>query len=521
VGAWSAKEICDRAAEAEQARAAIYPQIDECLAYAMPWRRRFGGRQTFDHIFDSTALTATMRWAAKLQAGLTPPGVRWSSLKAGPMVPRAMRSDVNRALETPSELYAAVIDFSSYHLASLEVFSDLGVGTGALLVQEGDDNSIMDCTSAAAWQLAIENGPSNTAENVYWCKSYPAWILSRHWPQAVWPAEVQRKINERSTDKIEVLQATYYDPAAREWTLAIVVKGDGERAIAYDRRERTNPWIIPRYWTTAGDPWGRGPLMLELANIKTANKTVEMVLTAAALQLAPPLLVAHDGVINPDQIRLAPRALLPVSRTGGPMGRSIEPLDVGSRVELSQIVLDELRTGIKKNLLDEQLPPLSGAVRSASEIVQRAQDLQANSGAAFTRFNYEMGPQLVSRVLDILDRKRVAGIDFRRMRPDRYTLKVQMTSPLARTQALDDVQNTIQWAETSKAIGGEELWIHSAKAEELIPYLADKFGVSPNLVREAAERDALEQAAGQAVGAALAGGAQPADFATPALSPGA
>jgi hypothetical protein len=268
--------------------------------------------------------------------------------------------------------------------------------------------------------------------------------------------------------------------------------------VVYDTaRDRTNPWIVFRYWTTPGDPWGRGPVMLALPDIRTANKTVEMILKAAAYSLAPPLMVLHDGVVNPDTLRLAPQALIKVARTGGPMGPSIAPMNLGQNLDVGQIVLDDQRQMIAKNLLSQQLPPDSGGVRSATEWIARQQQLQYDAGAAFGRLNHEFVPQVVARVIDLLDRRGVYGISWDALKIDQLIMRVKVTSPLARSQNLEDVQTIIQFWQLTKAVGGEAAFIQIANTEGGFPRLAKLMGVPLWAVNTPEKRAELAKAAGE------------------------
>lgn len=540
MGKWTVDEIVKRAAAAFAKRAVIQNEIDQCMDFAMPWRRRQKGRDTFDRLYDSTGPVAVQRFGSKIQRDFTPPFQRWFKLECGPMVPTDQADGINRQLEIATDIIHAALDASAFPTASAECYSDLAIGTGALLATEGDQKQPIRWQSAPPWALGIEQGASGRIDNVYWEKDYPIWTLPYHWPGATWGEQLQEQIDKGSRAEVKILQASYYDDDTDGWRIAIVANSGDEKAIVWERERRSNPWIIPRWWTTSGDPWGRGPLMLALPDIKTGNKTVEMILRAAAYQLAPPLMVLNDGVVNPDQMRLAPSALIKVARTGGPMGRSIEPMDIGTKVDLAQIVLTDLRQGINKILLNEQLPPDSGAVRSASEIVEKAKQLQYDAGAAFGRLNHEFVPPVIMAVIDILDLMKVPLIKWDELRVDHFILKVTVTSPLARSQNLDDVQQDVQWLETMKAIGGDELVQLSAVIEDVGAELGAKMGVTRRLIRTKADRNALEakmgQMAAQAANAqqqgsaqgpggqpgpsgpsgqpSLAGGAQPAPFPT-------
>lgn len=521
MAAWDDKTIEGRSSSAEQQRAANLPYIERCHEMVSPWRLN-GGRASaaaFEKLFDATGAIQHQRSAARLQSAVTPPLQRWFELEAGPLVPEDVREELNRQLEPITALIHATLDASAFHIASIEAYGDLLIGTSALLATEGDDHMPIKWQAAAAHFLAIENGPGGRADNVYFKRKYPAWILDRHWPGAHWSSKTSRLIGAKATDEIEVRQSSYFDEETRTWRMAVQeLETDGSPVVWDKNRDRTNPWIITRYWTSPGDPWGRGPVMLALPDIRTANKTVEMLLTSAAYQLAPPLMVAHDGVVNPDTMTLNPRGLIRVSRTGGPMGPSIAPLMMGGNIDVGQIVLQEMRDQITKNLFGTSLPPPSGAVRSASEIIERTRDLAADQSAAFGRLNHEHVPQVVARVIDVLDRMKVAGFIWDQLRIDHFIMRVKLTSPLARAQNLEDVQTIAQFSELAVAIGGKEAFMVIANTEDGLPRLAKLMGVPMWFIRNKQARAALAESVGQLVAANIAQGGSPADALTSAAA---
>lgn len=507
MAAWSDKQIELRARAAQDSRRAILPYIKSCLEMTMPWRLDGrSGASAFERLYDSTGPINVQKSASRLQSEFSPTGQRWFELEAGPLVPEDKIELLNRQLMLPTTLAHVSLDASGFPIASVEAYADMLIGTGAILAAEGDARMPIHWSSAPAWQLAIEEGPGHRVDNVFWAKAFEAYLLPSKWPGAQWPKRVQDLINQGSAEKVEVMQASYYDPELQGWRLAIQCQSGGDRLGAqrgslrtvWDKaRDRTNPWIIFRYWTTPGDPWGRGPVMLALPDIRTANKTVEMVLTAAAYALAPPLMVMHDGVVNPDTMSLGPRSLIRVARTGGPMGPSIAPLNLGGNVDVGQIVLEDQRDAIVTALKGRTLPPASGAVRSASEWIQRSQDLQSDFGSAYGRLNHELAPQVVARVLDVLDRMKVSGIDWQGLQVDEFFLKVKVTSPLARGQNLEDAQTVVQFWETAKAVGGEEAFHMVANLEHGLPKLAKIMGVPLWAVNDPETRATLAKAIGK------------------------
>ncbi|GAW42428.1 Bacteriophage head to tail connecting protein [Brevundimonas sp. SH203] len=498
---WSVSKILAREQAALRKRSEVKHYIDRAMQFAMPWRVEHGrGRTAFEQLFDSSGPTGVHRFGSRLQRDLTPPFSRWTKLEGGPLIPEDQVEAVNRRLELATTVVHAALDASGFAKASHEAYSDLSIGTGALLAQEGDDNELIRWNAVPPWALAIEEGASGRVDNVYWRRKYPADQLAVLWPKATaWPERVRKLIAEGKTEEVEIVQASYFDLSIGRWRFDVICVEGGKDASAkiLETENRTNPWIVFRWWTTPGNPWGLGPLMLTLPDIMTANKVVEMVLKAAAYALAPPLMVAHDGVVNPDTLRVAPHALIRVARTGGPLGSSIQPLAMNGSVDLAQLSLSDMRQNIAQNLMARQLPPESASVRSPTEIVERMREFAFDTGSAFGRMNHEYIPAVISRVLDVLDKKKVPGIDFDELRIDHLILKVRVTSPLAQQQNLEDVERGTRFMELVKAIGGDELLTATVNVEDIAKF-APLMGAPAWLPRAKEDRDKLLNAVGDA-----------------------
>lgn len=496
---WTVQEMNERATLAENARKSMQPYIEKTLQYSMPWRHpNAKNGRIFEGLFDASGLHGAHKFPGRVQQDVTPPSQRWYQLEAGPLVGDDVREAVNRRLDFATTVSQRVLDASGFHKASKEAYADLGVGTGALLAMEADDDTLIRWTAVPPWQLGIEEGPSGRIDNVYWRRAYPAWHLPRLWKGARWPQAVREKIAAQSREPVMILQVSYYDADIRAWRYAVICcehTQAGEQV--WESINRTNPWNVFRWWTTPDSPWGIGPLMLSLPDILTANVAVEMILKAAAYALAPPLMVAHDGVVNPDTLRIAPHALIKVARTGGPMGRSIEPLEMNGRVDLAQLALQDVRTSIAQHTLSRQLPPESGAVRSPTEIIERMRDFAFDTGSAFGSLNYEYVPNIIARVLDICDRKKIPGMDFEALKIDQLVMQVKITGPLARSQSLTDVESTVRYLELLNALLGREGMVAIANVEEL-HRLASMMAAPSWVNRSPENRNRLLSALGEA-----------------------
>lgn len=497
---WSVQKIRARESAALAKRSEIKPYIDRAMEYAMPWRIQNARGRSFERLFDSSGPTGVHKFGSRLQRDLTPPFARWFALESGPLVREDDREEVNRELEGVTGIIHAALDQSSFAHASGQAYADLALGTAALLATEGDDEAPIRFQAVPVWALAIEEGPLGRIDDVFWRRKYPVQQLPRLWPRASWSPAIRDRVAKAEAtgmaDEVEILQASYYDATAKVFRFDVIVDGEGEHK-SWEAENRTNPWIIFRWWTTPGSPWGLGPLLLTLPDIMTANKAVEMILKSAAYALAPPLMVAHDGVVNPDTLRVAPHSLIKVARTGGPIGASIVPLDLTGRVDLAQLSLEDRRENIAQNLMARQLPPSAGSVRSPTEIIERLKEFQFDTGAAFGRLNHEYIPAIIARVIDILDRKKIPGVTLSQLRVDQMVLKVRVTSPLAQQQNLEDVERFVRLAELVKAIGGPEMLAAVVNLEE-IGKLGPMLGAPGWAVRPKADRDAMLQAGGEA-----------------------
>lgn len=518
---WSEKDTLERTVAAEECRRTIQPYYEKAMQYAMPWRHpRARSGALFEGLFDSSGLIGANKFPGRVQQDVTPPSQRWYQLEAGPLIGERERESVNKKLDLATSVSHQIINASGFHKSSKESYADLGLGTGALLGVESDDNQIIRWNAVPPLQLGIEEGPSGRIDNVYWRRAYPAYQLPRLWKDAKWPAKIRKLIEQESRERVLIIQASYFDLEIFAWRFVVMCMEDSRSGmIVHEKINRTNPWNVFRWWTTPDSPWGIGPLMLTLPDIMTANKAVEMILTAAAFALAPPLMVSHDGVVNPDTLRIAPHALIKVARTGGPLGASIQPLDLNGRVDLAQLALQDVRQSIAQHTLSRQLPPESASVRSPTEIVERLRDFAFETGSAFGSLNYEFVPNVVQRVLDIADRKKIPGMDFEGLKIDQLVLAVKLTGPLARAQSLADVQSIAQYAELLKSIGGQELLTSVGKLEEL-HRLGGMMGVPGWFNRSTEEREKLLGAIGNAAadGAGLPeAGAGPAQGGSPDL----
>jgi hypothetical protein len=482
------EEIVRRAEVAQRRKDLFEDLYRDAYEFALPQRQLYGywegnsqGNKKMTRVFDSTAITSTQRFANRLQSGIFPPQRKWCRLEPGTDIPADRTAQAQAVLDAYNDKMFAVLKQSNFDIAIGEFLLDLAVGTAGMLVQPGDDVQTINFIPVPMFLIAYEEGANGQVDKIFRRMRMKGEAITQQWRDAEIPVDVAQRIEQKPTDEVELLEATLYDPERGDWCYHVVDKTTKQELVY--RRTNTNPWVIARYMKVAGEIYGRGPLLTALPDIKTLNKTLELLLKNASLAVAGVYTAADDGVLNPQTVKLLPGAIIAVARNGGPQGESLKPLPRSGDFNVSQIVINDLRQNIKRVLLDESLPPDNMSARSATEVVERMKELAQNLGSAFGRLINETMVPLVGRILGVMDEKGMIDLP---LRVNGLEVKVSPVAPLAMAQNMEEVNAIMQFMQITATMGNEgQLAI---KAGDAIDFIGDKLGV-PAIVRTtAAER---------------------------------
>lgn len=206
-----------------------------------------------------------------------------------------------------------------------------------------------------------------------------------------------------------------------------------------------SPFINFRWLKAPGETYGRSPVMKALPDIKTANKVVELVLKNASIAVTGIWQADDDGVINPATIKLVPGTIIP--KAVGSAG--LTPLQTPGRFDVSEIVLDQLRSRIRKALFVDFLGQVNSPRMTATEVLERAAEMARVLGATYGRLQSELLSPLITRAQAILGRRGEIP-DFPL---DGRTVALEYRSPQARYQAQQNIQNTLLWLDVVSKLG--------------------------------------------------------------------
>lgn len=479
------ESIVKRYETAKAHRSAWEEHWKECYEYALPQREVFNahapGAKKNTRIYDSTALIATQRFASRLQSTLVPPFKKWAKLSAGSAIPKEQKANIDKQLEQMTEILFSYINQSNLATEANEAFLDLAVGTGALLLEEGEGDQLLNFKAIPLAQLIIEDGPQGSVENVYRDHYVSARSVEQTWPKGTASPDVKRRTTESPNDMIHIIEATVYDHKKKIYEY-IVIEGATKHVVFEDYFEES-PWIVFRWSKVAGERYGRGPIMTALPDIKTANEVVKFVLKNAEKEIAGVYTAVDDGVLNPWTISISPGSVVPVGQQG-----SLQPLTSGGNFNVSELILQDLRDNIRKALYHDQLGPVAGPTKSATEISIRQQELMSDIGSSFGRLQIEFINKLIRRSFYILKRaNKVAPIKV-----GNQEVEIKVISPLAQQQDMDEVNKIAQFIQFAGMVGPEALQI-GLDLEAFPEHIAGLLGIDKTLVRSEQERAEIKQ----------------------------
>ena len=469
--------------------------FEECYEFALPQRESFYtesiGRRRTDRIFDETAVVGVQEFASRLQAGIVPNYARWADFVAGSEIPKEDEKQVNLLLDEVTEYVFEILQNSNFSQEVHETFLDCAVGTGVLLVEEGDAIQPVKFKAIPLPQIVLDSGFDDKVDHIYRKRMIRMKELLIAYPNGTLSEKMKMDMEKMGETECEIVEIVYrdYSNTKEEQHKFCVIAPMYEHEITQQTFKGlgSNPYIIYRWSKVAGEVYGRGPLQLALPAIKTSNLVIELILENAQMSISGMYQVEDDGVINVDNISLIPGTIIPKA-----MGSSgLQPIAPAGNFNVSDLVLRDMRTNIKKALYNEMLGVANEKTpMSATEVAERMADLSRQIGAAFGRLQAELVNPVLQRVIYILKKQGRIKIPVVNGRE----IKIKSSSPLAQAQHQQDVATLDRFLGMVQTRVGPQLLNLLIKQDEAAKFVAKKLGVPEELIRSPEE---MQQAAQQ------------------------
>jgi hypothetical protein len=296
------------------------------------------------------------------------------------------------------------------------------------------------------------------------------------------------KMPDKECDVIEIVYRDYSNTKEEEYKFCAISEMYEHKIVETTFKGLgSNPYIIYRWSKCAGEVYGRGPLQLALPAIKTSNLVIELILENAQMAISGMYQVEDDGVVNVDNISLIPGTIIP--KAAGSQG--LTPISPAGNFNVSDLVLREMRTNIKKALYNDMLgTPNEKTPMTATEVAERMADLSRQIGAAFGRLQAELVNPVLQRVIYILKKQGRIKIPVVNGRE----IKIRSSSPLAQAQQQQDVATIDRFLGMVQQRVGPQLLNVLVKQDEVAKFVAKKLGIPEELIRSSEE---MQQAAQQ------------------------
>ncbi len=457
---------------------------EECYDFALPRCSGFygdlaPGQKRNTRIYDATAMDAADQLAASLLGNLTPGWSQWFGLKPGPEATPEQARALAPALEKASKTIQAHFDHSNFAVEIHQCYLDLVVGgTASLFFEESDPGnfSAFSFHAVPLTHIVLEEGASGYLDGSFRRLAITLDQLGARYPQSEIPPKIIREGRKDPQMRFDVLEAVLPNELVFDYT-AMLIHDANNPVMLQSGSFPQNPAINFRWIKSPGEIYGRSPVMKALPDIKTANKVVELILKNATIAITGIWQADDDGVLNPANIELVPGTIIP--KAVGSKG--LQPLEMPGQFDVSQLMLENLQSNIRRAMLADKLLPAAGTQMSATEVLERASEIAMILGATYGRLQTELLTPLIKRAYSILRRRgEVPDIAL-----DGRLIAIDYRSPLARSQGQRDVQNTLGWIKAVSAMGAEGA--SSINMAAAARFLGEMLSVPTELIREQGE----------------------------------
>lgn len=453
-------------------------------------------------VYDITGILATRSFVSLMHNGLTPLGVDWMIFEAGIAIPPPLKNAVDKGLRIASDKVNQFIRDSNFHLAISEAYADLAIGTGSLIVNEGDSTNPLIFEAVPLLRVFPESSPFGDIRTVWYdMQKVPIRDIDKLWPKAIFNTKIPESINMQvQTDpnaEINLITGTVWNKNTQKYDY--VVLDEKTKSFLVDVKMDSSPWIIFRGFKRAGETYGRGPCDQAFPTMATLNAVVEDELKAGRLRANPIFMGASDGVFNPWTAKLEPWSIIPINNTS--VGQlPLAPVPMSGDPQFRQVQVQELRDMINKIFFTDPLGPINPTSQlTATEIMLRNQEQLEQKIPFVGRIQFELLDKLTERILFILQKKGlIPPIMIGKQELALQDVVVKYKSPLIQTQGIQNVNNFVKFNQVLQSIFGPQLAIMGLDSDQIPNYLANQLEIDPKLVRSPADLEILREKAEQA-----------------------
>lgn len=506
------KAILDRVGQLKSERSTFETHWQQVRDVVLPVVKAFtttetaGSKGRMD-IYDSTPEDMAERLAAALDSMLSGQGASFFYLE--PRDKRARLSfDEADWLEHAAETMHRIFNSpaSGFRGTIHECYLDIiAFGTAGMMVQDRPGRIPLYQTRPLGELLLTENHEGRV-DGVYRCLEMTARQVLQKWPDTA-GEKIARMAEKQPNALLPIVHAIYPReermpglrratnlPYASVW---LVNAGEAKHLLA-ESGYHEFPMMVPRWIKRAGEVYGRGPGMKVLPDAKMLQRVQRVTIVGGELVIAPPLLVADDGVLG-GKIDLQAGGFT-MYRSGSLEKDPIRPLLTGARPDYGEDMMDGIRARIERGFYGDLLRVMQDPKMTATQVIKLESETLRILAPIVGRLQVEMLEPAIERTFGIALRSGLL-----RPPPDSLQgrdLAIEYLSPVARAARLEEVRAYSQTLEIAMPLADRDPGVLDLfDFDEGVRNVADVLGVPKRLMRSPdaviARREQRQQAAQQ------------------------
>ena len=435
-----------------------------------------GSPPSYKNVYDSTAINAAERLTNLIISGLCPPWQQWFKLSPGAKITTdRRRTEVRKITETIEKKIFILLNQSNFYQEFQPFILDRVVGgTGALGAQARTENIDFYCVPLSEIALADDDNGSIVAISRRY--KMPFFIAQRQYPK-ISSASSYEALKESPMEKVELILFSVRGQF-NDWETRIYLDKDFHELAHFT--DLHPPIIASRWSKVPGSPYGRGPAIRSMSDIRALNRLKELSLKNAARASLGVYTVADDGIVNPYTLTLDEGSFIPVgsNETQAP---TIAPLPTAGDFDVSMMSIDRLQMEIKNSFIADQFGPTDKTPMSATEVAERTRVVAQELGMTIGRLEHEVLVPLLKRYLTFLQATDPEVPE--ELRLDGDIIDVEFTSRLAQSQwAMEDQELSQYLAEVAQHAQMDQKLMFLVNSTEAFRYKAELKGIPARLL---------------------------------------
>lgn len=418
------------------------------------------GTRNTKRFYDPTGAVAVADLAATIHTLATNESINWSKF----IYRQDKLNDDTNACEwleaCNRAMFAAFSESNFYTEVNKGFQSWVALANMALLVEEVDDK---DSTSIEfkglqfkalhMSQIAWAEGLDSKINVVYWKFKLSARNAFSKWgdkcskevlrcaekdPEKLF--EYVMCIYPRDKKDVKINEIGLANPEDRPFAKVVIDKEKGN--VLEEGGYYEFPIMCVRWETLPEEVYGRGRGHLALNDVRSLSRLNELQLDAIALEVRPPLFATHRTIMGNANIK--PGSVITVRNVN-----EVTPYKTGSNWQAVFPQIERLVSSIRSIFFIDKLifPPRNETGEmTATEVVERINQMQKVLGPTLGRLNTELLSPLIERVFAIMMRKPGALPEMPSiLKQGQVDIDIKYVNPLARSQRIEEVQAITSW----------------------------------------------------------------------------